>query len=209
MNCKTASLYQLATYIETKDNCINTIVQCGSYKVPIKYYFYENKVIIEIDGPNFESYIPNFGISFSLDNSFRQVSYYGNEMMESYQDRKGGNVLRRVSFDPYLDQKPYLHPQEYGNRIDVRELSLSNDKGQTMNITANRPFECSVLPYSSHELEHATYVEDLPSTENLHVRILEGQSGIGGDDSWGAPIHEKYHYKGPTEKWIVEIEMCE
>ena len=209
MNCKTASLYQLATYIETKDNCINTTVQCGSYNVPIKYYFYENKVIIEIDGPNFESYIPNFGISFSLDNSFRQVSYYGNEMMESYQDRKGGNVLRRVSFDPYLDQKPYLHPQEYGNRIDVRELSLSNDKGQTMNITANRPFECSVLPYSSHELEHATYVEDLPTTEHLHVRILEGQSGIGGDDSWGAPIHEKYHYKGPTEKWIVEIEMCE
>lgn len=209
MECKLASLYQVATQYELKEDKIHTTIQCGPYAIPVTYSFIKNSIVIEIESPEFDHYIPNFGISFSIDNSFKKISYYGNEMTESYRDRKGGNVLKRVLFDPYEDQRSYLHPQEYGNRIDVRELTLSNEKGQTMNITANRPFECSVIPYSSHELENATYVEELPTTDNLHVRILEGQSGVGGDDSWGAPVHEKYRYKGPKEKWIIEIEMCE
>ncbi len=208
MECKLASLYQVATQYERKENTYYTTIQCGPYAIPVIYYFYKNTIIIEIESPEFDHYIPNFGISFSIDNSFRNVSYYGNEMMESYRDRKGGSVLKRVTFDPYRDQRSYLHPQEYGNRVDVRELSLQNEVGQTINIKANRPFECSVIPYSSHELENATYVDELPSTKNLHVRILEGQSGVGGDDSWGAPVHEKYRYRGPKEKWIVEIEIC-
>jgi beta-galactosidase len=43
----------------------------------------------------------------------------------------------------------------------------------------------------------------------LHVRILEGQSGVGGDDSWGAPVHEAYRYYGPETDWMVEIEAFE
>ena len=209
MNCKLASLYQLATQCVVTDNSVHASIQCGPFTIPVIYYFMKNQVIIEIDTPNFEQDIPCFGLSISIDNSFKNITYYGNEMLESYSDRKGGNVLSRVTFDPYDDQKTYLHPQEYGNRIDVRELTLSNNDNQKMIITANRPFECSVLPYSSNELEQAQYPQDLPNTKHLYVRLLEGQSGVGGDDSWGAPIHETYRYKGPKEKFIIEIEMCE
>jgi len=191
-----------------KDVFYSTI-RCGTYQVEVSYRFVDNKVIIEIESPRFDADIPCFGISFSIDRSYQKVSYYGNEMKESYRDRKGGNVLRRVAFNPYDDQKSYLHPQEYGNRMDVRSLTLTDSKGKGMTITANRSFECSVLPYSCHELEEATYIDDLPNTDKLHVRILEGQSGVGGDDSWGAPVHEKYRYKGPKEKWVVEMEVFE
>ncbi|NCB01505.1 MAG: DUF4981 domain-containing protein [Spirochaetia bacterium] len=208
-SCKLASLYQVATQFKIEENIIYTTIQCGPYSIPLSYCFIENKAIITIDPPPFDSFIPCFGLSFSVTKSFKNISYYGNEMKESYQDRRGGNVLRRVSFDPYKDQRSYLHPQEYGNRIDVRELSLSDNEGKQMNIRANRPFECSVIPYSSHELENATYRDDLPTTTSLHVRILEGQSGVGGDDSWGAPVHEEYRYRGPKEKWIVEIALEE
>ncbi len=209
MSCKLASMYQVASSFSIENNTVYSTVQCGPYAIPVSYFFYDNTVSITIDPPTFESDIPCFGISFSIDNSFKNVSYYGNEMKESYRDRKGGNVLRRISFDPYVDQTPYLHPQEYGNRIDVRELTLSNDEGKEMSISCNRPFESSVIPYSSHELENAIYRDELPKTNRLHVRILEGQSGVGGDDSWGAPVHEEYRYKGPKEKWIVEIKMRE
>ncbi len=209
MTCKLASLYQVASGFHIEGDVFHTTIVCGTYQVEVAYRFVDNKVIIEIEPPQFDSNIPCFGISFSIDKSYQNVSYYGNEMKESYLDRKGGNVLRRVTFNPYEDQKSYLHPQEYGNRFGARSLTLTDRKHKGMTIKANRSFECSVLPYSCHELEEATYIHDLPNTDKLHVRILEGQSGVGGDDSWGAPVHEKYRYKGPKGKWAVEIEVFE
>ncbi len=207
MDCKLASLYQVSEGFHMEKDVYYTTIRCGTYQVEVSYRFVGNKVIIAIEPPAFASNIPCFGISFSIDKSYQKVSYYGNVMRESYRDRKGGNVLGRVSFNPYGDQKPYLHPQEYGNRVDVRSLTLRDSKNKGMTIRANRSFECSVLPYSCHELEEATYIHDLPITDKLHVRILEGQGGVGGDDSWGAPVHEKYRYWGPKEKWEVEIEV--
>ncbi|MDY0289121.1 MAG: glycoside hydrolase family 2 TIM barrel-domain containing protein [Sphaerochaeta sp.] len=209
MGCKLASLYQVAENFRIEKDVYHTTVRCGTYQVEVAYRFSGNKMIMEIEPPAFDSYIPCFGISFSIDKSYEHVSYYGNEMMESHLDRKGGNVLRRVDFNPYKDQKSYLHPQEYGNRFGVRSLTLRDTMHKGMTIRANRSFECSVLPYSCHELEEATYIHDLPNTDKLHVRILEGQSGVGGDDSWGAPVHEKYRYRGPREKWVVELEVFE
>jgi len=80
--------------------------------------FVDNKVILVIESPKFDSNIPRFDISSSIDTSYQKVSYYGNEMKECYnRDRKGGNVLPRVAFNSYDDQKSYLHPLEYDNRL--------------------------------------------------------------------------------------------
>ncbi len=209
MDCKLASLYQVAENFHIEKGVFHTTIRCGTYQVEVSYRFVGNKVILEIEPPKFSFNVPCFGISFSIDKSYQNVSYYGNEMKESYIDRMGGNVLQRVSFNPYTDQKSYLHPQEYGNRVGVRSLTLTDNMHKGMTIRANRSFECSVLPYSCHELEEAAYIHDLPNTDKLHVRILEGQSGVGGDDSWGAPVHEKYRYKGPNNTWVVEIGVFE
>ncbi len=209
MECKLASLYQVAEYFHKENNVFSAGIRCGSVLVNVSYWFSGNKVIMNVEPPRFSTPIPCFGISFSVDSKYQHVSYYGNEMLESYQDRKGGNVLRWVDFNPYHDQKPYLHPQEYGNRVDVRSLTLTDNSNQGLTIRSNRSIECSVVPYSCHELENARYVHELPKTEKLHVRILEGQSGVGGDDSWGAPVHEAYRYHGPESAWVVEIEAFE
>ena len=209
MGWKLASLYQVAESYCIEDVVYHTTIRCATFHVKVAYKSIQIRVIMEIEPPKFASHIPCFGLSFSIDKSYQKVSYYGNEMRESYRDRKGGNVLRKVSFNPYEDQKSYLHPQEYGNRFDVRSLTLKDSKNKGMTITANRAFECSILPYSCHELEEATYIHDLPDTDKLHIRILEGQSGIGVDEFWGAPVHEKYRCWGPKEKWVVEIEVFE
>nr|AIA85007.1 Bgal_small_N [uncultured Lactobacillus sp.] len=54
------------------------------------------------------------------------------------------------------------------------------------------PFEMSVLPNSEYELENATHQEELPAAHFVWVRILAAQMGVGGDDSWGAPVHKRY-----------------
>lgn len=55
-----------------------------------------------------------------------------------------------------------------------------------------KPFEMSVLPYSAVELEHAMHLEELKEPFYTWVRIAAKQMGVGGDDSWGAPVHNEY-----------------
>ena len=57
------------------------------------------------------------------------------------------------------------------------------------------PFECSVLPYSSHEIENAAHIHELPPVTKTVVNVAMAKSGIAGDDSWSAPIHPEYLVK--------------
>ena len=41
-------------------------------------------------------------------------------------------------------------------------------------------------------LEEATHQEELPEPRHMFLRLLAAQMGVGGDDSWGAPVYEQY-----------------
>ncbi|MBQ2136595.1 MAG: hypothetical protein II430_01420, partial [Selenomonas sp.] len=51
------------------------------------------------------------------------------------------------------------------------------------------------LPYSAHELENARHSYDLPQVHHTFLRVSAGQCGVGGDDTWGAPVLEEYRMK--------------
>ncbi len=34
------------------------------------------------------------------------------------------------------------------------------------------------------------------------VSILGAQRGVGGDDSWGAPVHEEFEISGEKDVWV-------
>ena len=70
----------------------------------------------------------------------------------------------------------------------------------------DKTFEMSALPYSSYELENALHLQDLPEQNYTWVRIAAKQMGVGGDDSWGSPVHKEYKIDGtkPLEvKFII------
>ena len=51
----------------------------------------------------------------------------------------------------------------------------------------------SALPYTPHEMENAKHAYELPPVHYTVVRVAGGQMGVGGDNSWGAPVHPEYH----------------
>jgi len=69
--------------------------------------------------------------------------------------------------------------------------------------TEETPFESSVLPYSCYELEQAMHVYELPKPHYTWVRILDCQMGIGGDDSWGAPVQRRYWLESNVDRKLV------
>ncbi|MNU09157.1 Beta-galactosidase small subunit [compost metagenome] len=42
------------------------------------------------------------------------------------------------------------------------------------------------------ELENATHHYELPNIHHTVVTIAGRQMGVGGDDSWGAPVLDEY-----------------
>ena len=54
------------------------------------------------------------------------------------------------------------------------------------------PMMFSALPYTPHELENARHPYELPPVHYTVIRAIGVQMGVGGDDSWGAPVHPEY-----------------
>lgn len=147
--------------------------------------------------------MPAFGMDMKLKARYDRVRYYGRGPEENYLDRREGARLGVYSYQAADNLSAYLFPQECGNRMDVRWVEVTDADGQGLRFeTEGVPFENSVLPCSAYELEAATHREELPKAHYSWVRILESQMGVGGDDSWGAPVHEEYRLSSDIDRNI-------
>ncbi len=137
--------------------------------------------------------IPVFALDFRLDKRYSNFTYYGFGPEENYSDRSCGARLGVFECTAADNLSGYLNPQECGNRTGVRSLTVfdSSRRGLQFDSTS-RPFEMSVLHYSAYELDDAIRLSDLSEPKYTWVRICAKQMGVGGDDSWGAPVRSEY-----------------
>ena len=143
-----------------------------------------------------EEYIPLFGMDFKLKKHNYKFKYYGLGSEENYLDRKCGAKLGVYESTARENFARYLIPQECGNREQVRYVDVYSDDNIGLHFESiDTPFAMSVLPYSSFELENAMHINELPNINYTWVRIMAKQMGVGGDDSWGAPVQERYRLK--------------
>ena len=87
---------------------------------------------------------------------------------------------------------------------------MTNDSNHGFRVrqlqTAGEGLHVSLLPYSSYQIEEASYQWELPENNRTYLRILAGQLGVGGDDSWGSPVHSQYHIDA-TEPLHMDIAL--
>lgn len=151
------------------------------------------KVNICFQGTSQLPLLPLYGIEFGLNKQFDKYRFYGLGPEENYLDRHAGVKLGIYQGNSSDNLAPYLVPQETGNHMGTRFLEVTNSQGIGVKFEAlDKPFESSVLPYNELELENAAHQEELPNSQTTWVRILVAQMGVGGDDSWGAPVHQEY-----------------
>ncbi len=164
------------------------------YKVTYTAYFDGRLgVKAEYDGVKGLSDMPVFAMDFKMKKQYDKFTFYGMGPDENYIDRNNGARLGVYISNAQDNFTKYLNPQECGNRTGVRYVNVYEENGTGLNFTANeQPFEMSVLPYSAYELDNALHREELPEPSYTWVRIAAKQMGVGGDDSWGAPVHQEY-----------------
>ncbi|NDO48845.1 DUF4981 domain-containing protein [Lachnospiraceae bacterium MD335] len=138
--------------------------------------------------------MPEFGVIFKFNADYDRVEWYGNGPAETYEDRKMGAKLGIYQNMVSDNMAAYLVPQECGNKTDVRWAKITDRKGRGILFEADdAAINFSALPYTPHEIENAKHPYELPEVHYTVVRVAKRQMGVGGDDSWGAPVHEEYH----------------
>ena len=146
--------------------------------------------------------LPVFGMRFIMPTLADKYIYKGLSG-ETYPDRKAG-AQKGVYEVADLSLTPYLVPQECGMRMDTewleisRHTSLDNSRtdqsSQTLRIEKeDKEFAFSCLPYTASEIENALHHEELPPARRTVLCVYGAVRGVGGIDSWGSDVEDKYH----------------
>ncbi|MDG4657279.1 glycoside hydrolase family 2 TIM barrel-domain containing protein [Ectobacillus antri] len=137
--------------------------------------------------------MPTFALSFKTIADYDQLEWYALGPCENYSDRSKGAKLGIFTNTVADNVAHYIKPQESGNRTGVRRLCIRNKQGQGIKIIAtSEPLECNASPYTALELENAYHMYELPNRHYSVITVAGKQMGVGGDDSWGAPVHDEY-----------------
>ena len=181
--------YELATQPLSSCRMTYTVAEDAFIKVELDYDVVEGL-------PE----IPDFAMLFTLPADYDQVRFYGYGPLDNYADRQRGARLGIFETQAKDEVEPYLQPQETGNHGGIRWIEVTDHRGRGVRLAMDEePFEASALPYSAHELENACHAYDLPEVHHTFLRASLGQCGVGGDDTWGAPVLPEYTVKNETK----------
>ncbi len=140
--------------------------------------------------------MPRFGMQLAVPKEFNQVTWYGRGPHETYWDRKTGSeiAIHHNTVDNWNHR--YLHPQDVGNRTEVRWLTFTNRSGQGLKVLGTKPLSISAWPFTLADLAAARHPFELPRCDINVVHMDRKLHGVGGDNSWGAKTHPKYTLSG-------------
>ena len=146
--------------------------------------------------------LPRFGMKMTLPKDFNRLTWFGRGPHESYWDRKTSAAVKVFSGSVWDQTYPYVRPQETGNKTDVRWMALDN--GTIGLLAIGQPtFDGSVHNYPYSDLDYVPAGRlhgklDLKPKNQVDWLIDYRQTGVGGDNSWGARPHSEYTLTGKS-----------
>jgi beta-galactosidase len=151
--------------------------------------------------------IPRVGLTLSLPGEFKTIDWYGRGPQENYIDRKTSAFVGIYRDSVDKSAVPYVSIQEYGNRTECRWASLTDSRGWGLMAIGMPQFDFSALPYTAEDLTQEKrgdkHPADIARRDFVTLNLDYGQMGVGGDDSWGAPIHPQYKLFPREYKYAV------
>ena len=198
-----STLYQTCKFadFDVRDNVATAIYDFNSVMdlriwVRVTYRVYASGVMsvtLKYRGIGGLPEIPLIGLEFKLDKSLEYVKYFGKGPDENYCDRNNGTATGIYKTKVSDNLTSYLRPQECGNRTNVRWIELTDEEDEGLLFAVDKGvIEASFLPCSAYELENAGHAYELPDRNYTWLRLLIANTGVGGDDSWGSPVHPEF-----------------
>ncbi|MDX1285228.1 MAG: beta-galactosidase small subunit, partial [Draconibacterium sp.] len=142
------------------------------------------------------------GLQFQLPKAFDNVEWYGRGPFETYPDRKTGAKVGIYNSNDDEIFEPYIIPQEYGNRTDVRWLKVQNEDGKGLLIKGDELINFSLHKFSTDNLSRAMYLYQLEESQNTILNVDYEVSGVGGT---AIRQLQKYRVKPGIRKYRLSI----
>lgn len=124
--------------------------------------------------------LQKIGLQFKLPKEFSNVEWFGRGPFENYPDRKTGAKVGKYKSDADEMFVPYIMPQEYGNRCDVRWLKVQDNSGKGLMIKGDDFLNFSLHKYTTDNLDRSMYSYQLKEASNTILNVDYEVSGVGG-----------------------------
>jgi beta-galactosidase len=137
-----------------------------------------------------------FGMRLRVPVAFERVEWYGRGPHENYWDRATSAFVGLYKSTVGEQFFPYISPQENGYKTDVRWLALRDEQGRGVAFFGMDLISFSALRYSIEDMTQKSrgtmHPVDLVERNFVEVNVDYKQTGVGGEDSWGARPYPQY-----------------
>ena len=142
--------------------------------------------------------IPKFGMRMRLPADYTQIRYYGRGPWENYPDRKRSAFLGVYETTLAEYETEYIHPQDNGNRCDVRWFEIVNSKTENrkLRIDGLQPLCIRAWDYGEEDLQGVRHPQDIKRGRFVNLNIDLNIHGVGGADTWGKRTLPQYTIDG-------------
>ena len=136
--------------------------------------------------------LPRLGLQGAIGKEYDTMTWYGRGPQENYWDRYTGAAVGQYSGKVEDLDHDYVKPQENSNRTEVRWVAWTNSAGEGLMAVGLPLLSVSSWTYTQENLEKAMHINNLPREDFITINLDYKQTGVGGDDSWGAKPHAPY-----------------
>jgi beta-galactosidase len=124
--------------------------------------------------------LPRLGVTLQLAPALDRLQWYGPGPHESYSDRKIGAAIGRYESRVADQYVPYIVPQEHGNHVDARWLTLRDEAGRGLRVEASAdPFDFSASHFTAEDLTAASHTHQLEARPEVILDLDRVQRGMG------------------------------
>jgi beta-galactosidase len=143
--------------------------------------------------------LPRLGLQLRLAPGPERTTWFGRGPQESYIDRLAGASVGRYSGTVDEQYVPYVMPQEYGNKTDVRWVALTDQDGVGLFAAGHPYLEVSAHHYSTENLTKAQHTNELEWQPEVTLNLDYRQMGLGGASCGPATRPEYWLPVEPTQ----------
>lgn len=138
--------------------------------------------------------LPRIGVSMHLDKSMEHVRYFGMGPGENYADSKEAAQMGLYANTVDGLFTNYVIPQENGNHMGCKWVSMTNDRGMGLLASTEGDFNFSASWYEDKDLDDAKHTCDLVKHDYIVFNVDYKQNALG-TNSCGQWQLDKYRAK--------------
>ncbi len=135
--------------------------------------------------------LPRLGLQLRLPGSLETFTWYGRGPHENYPDRKQSALVGVYSGTVAEQYVPYIFPQDYGNKCDVRWAAVTGQDGAGLlacAVPGEDLLKASVQLYTTADLTLARHTYELKPCGDTILNLDHRQAGLGSNSCGPGPL---------------------